>query len=71
MVNRKERINMNGGCIDTSVSGQVSLHIKVGGKYELNMYVYERIDLCTSTNRWVNISLAYVVSCKVSMDILR
>ena len=73
MLNRKERIKMNmiGGYIDGSVSGQVSLHMKLDGSHELNILVYERINLCTSTNRRVNIRLAYVVSCKVSMDILR
>ena len=73
MVNRKERIRMNmiGGYIDGSVSGQKSLDMKLDGNHELNILVYEQINLCTSTNRWVNIRLAYVVSCKVSMDILR
>ena len=53
MVNRKERIKMNmiGGYIDGSVSGQVSLHIKLDENDELNMQLYEWIDLCTSTNR--------------------
>ena len=39
MVNPKERIkiNMIGGEIDESVSGQVSLHIKLDGNHELNM----------------------------------
>ena len=46
MVNWKERIKMNmiGGYIDRSVSGQVSLHIKLDGNHELNMLVYEWID---------------------------
>ena len=55
MLNRKERIKMNmiGGYIDGSVwqCGQVSLHTKLDGNHELNMQLYERIDLCTSTNR--------------------
>ena len=53
MVNRKERIKMNmiGGYIDGSVSGQVNLHIKLDENHELNMQLYERIDLCTSTDR--------------------
>ena len=36
MVNRKERIKMNmiGGNIDGSVSGQVNLHIKLEGNHE-------------------------------------
>ena len=39
MVNRKERIkiNMIGGYIDGSVSGQVSVHIKLDEIHELNM----------------------------------
>ncbi len=39
MVNREERIKMNmvGGYIDSSVSGQVGLHIKLDGNHELNM----------------------------------
>ena len=39
MVNRKERIkiNMIGGYIDGSVSGQVSVHIKLDETHELNM----------------------------------
>ena len=53
MVNRKERIKMNmiGGYIDGSVSGHVSLPIKLDGNRELNMLVDEWIDLCMSTNR--------------------
>ena len=54
MVNRKERIKMNmiGGYIDGSVkwTGKFT-YIKLDGNHELNMLVYERIDLCTSTNR--------------------
>ena len=40
MVNRKERIKMNmiGGCINGSVSKQVSLHIKLDENHELNNY---------------------------------
>ena len=40
MVNRKERIKMNviGGYIDGSVSGQVSLHIQLDENNELNNY---------------------------------
>ena len=39
MVNRKERIKMNmiGGYVDRSVSGQASLHIKFEGNPGLNM----------------------------------
>ena len=39
MVNREERIKMDmiGGYIDSSVNGQVSLHIKLDGNHELNM----------------------------------
>ena len=39
MVNWKERIKMNmfGGYIHGSVSGQVSLHIKLDGNHELNL----------------------------------
>ena len=39
MVNREERIkiNMIDGYIDSSVCGQVSLHIKLDGNHELNM----------------------------------
>ena len=39
MVNREERIKMNmiGGYIDSSVSGQASLHIKGDENHELNM----------------------------------
>ena len=39
MVNREERIKMNmiDGYRDSSVSGQVSLHIKLDGNHELNM----------------------------------
>ena len=39
MVNREERIKMDmiGGYTDLSVSGQVSLHIKLDGNHELNM----------------------------------
>ena len=39
MVNRKERIkiNMIGGYIDGSVSGHVSVHIKLDETHELNM----------------------------------
>ena len=44
-------MNMIGGYIDGSVSGQVSLHMKLDGSHELNILVYERINLCTSTNR--------------------
>ena len=44
-------MNMIGGYIDGSVSGQVSLHIKLDENDELNMQLYEWIDLCTSTNR--------------------
>ena len=43
MVDRKERILkieiMIGGYINGSVSGQVSLHIKLDGNHELNNYV--------------------------------
>ena len=40
MVKRKERIKMNliGGYIDRSVSGQVSLHIKLDENHEMNNY---------------------------------
>ena len=40
MVNRKERIKMNmiAGYIDGSVSGQVSLHMKLDENHELNNY---------------------------------
>ena len=40
MDNRKERIKMNviSGYIHGSVSGQVSLHIKLDGNHELNNY---------------------------------
>ena len=40
MVNRKERIKMNmiGRYTDGSVSGQVSLHIKLDKNHELNNY---------------------------------
>ena len=52
-LNWKERIKMNmiGGYKDGSVSGQVSLHIKLDRNHKLNMLVYEWIDLCMSTNR--------------------
>ena len=46
MVDRKERTKMDmiGGYIDGSVSGQVSLHIKLDGNHELNNYVALRTD---------------------------
>ena len=44
-------MNMVDVFIDRSVSGQVSLHIKLDGNHELNMLVDEWIDLCMSTNR--------------------
>ena len=50
MVSWKESIKMNiiGGYIDGSASGQVRLHSKMKENHELDMQLYERIDLWVS-----------------------
>ena len=50
MVNRKERIktNMIGGYIDGSVSGQVSLYIKLHQNYQVHSFAGESVGTQTS-----------------------
>ena len=56
MVNRKETIKMNmiGGYIDRSVSGQVSLHIKLDENHELKNYESLRMDRPVYVDKYVS-----------------
>ena len=56
MVNRKETIKMNmiGGYIDRSVSGQVSLHINLDENHELKNYESLPMDRPVYVDKYVS-----------------